>query len=107
MRTYKLKDMKRGWLIGDFEPSVLKTKQFEVGMLTHKKGEKWTAHYHKEAVEFNIIIKGHMIIQDTELVTGDIFVIDKYEVANPVFLQDCTVLVVKVPSVPGDKYEVL
>jgi hypothetical protein len=44
-----------------------------------------------------------MIIQNTELNAGDIFVIEKMEIADPVFLEDCKVLVVKVPSVPGDK----
>jgi hypothetical protein len=42
--------MFRGWFIGDFEPSVLKTKNFEVGVLIHKKGELWPKHFHKEAV---------------------------------------------------------
>ena len=44
----KLSDTYRGWVIGDFEPSLLKTKDFEVGILTHLKGEQWPAHYHKK-----------------------------------------------------------
>ena len=28
----KLSDTHRGWVIGDFEPSLLKTKDFEVGI---------------------------------------------------------------------------
>ena len=43
MKIKKINDMWRGWFIGDFEPSVLKTKEFEVGVLTHKKGEKQQA----------------------------------------------------------------
>ena len=35
----KLSDTTRGWVIGDFEPSLLKTKDFEVGILTHLKDE--------------------------------------------------------------------
>ena len=35
---------------------------------------------------------------------GEIFVIEKNETAVPEFLEDCSVLVVKTPSVPGDKY---
>ena len=34
---------------------------------------------------------------------NDIFVIDKEEIACPIFLEDCHILVVKIPSVPGDK----
>ena len=67
----KLSDTHRGWVIGDFEPSLLKTKDFEVGILTHLKGEVWPAHYHKKGTEYNILIKGTMNVCDTELTAGD------------------------------------
>ena len=47
-----------------------------------------------------------MIIQGKELNSGDVFVFDKGEIADPIFLTDCTVVVVKVPSIPTDKFEV-
>jgi hypothetical protein len=106
MKIYKDSNMHRGWFIGDFEPSVLRTTEFEVGVLRHKKDEKWKAHYHKEASEYNYLIEGEMIIQGQLLKAGDIFVIDKYEIADPIFLTDCTVVVVKNPSLPQDKYTV-
>ena len=37
---------------------------------------------------------------------GNIFLIEKNEIAQPEFLEDCTIVCVKSPSVPGDKYEV-
>ena len=44
MKNYKLKDMKNGWLVGNFLPSVLKTNEFEVGILRHpKSGYSWYA----------------------------------------------------------------
>jgi hypothetical protein len=46
-----------------------------------------------------------MIIQQTKIVPGDIFVLEPYEIADPQFLEDCVVLCVKIPSIPGDKYE--
>jgi len=39
VKKYSMSDMHRGWYIGDFTPSIIKTKDFEVGYLTHKKGE--------------------------------------------------------------------
>lgn len=99
----KLDTMYRGWFIGNFEPSAYKTKDFEVGYLLHKKGEVWDVHYHKHMKEVNLIVKGKMILNDTELNENDIFVIDKEEIACPIFLEDCHILVVKIPSVPGDK----
>lgn len=104
MKVSKLSDMHRGWFIGDFEPSVLKTKDFEVAILHHPKGEQWPAHYHKLGTEYNVLLSGHMRVCDTELHAGDIFVIEPGEVADPIFYEDCTIVCVKTPSDTGDKY---
>lgn len=106
MNTSKITDYVRGWFIGNFKPSVLKTDQFEVGLLTHKKGEYWAPHYHKESVEYNVLVSGKMTIQGKELNSGDVFVFDKGEIADPVFVEECTIVCVKVPSIPSDKFEV-
>jgi len=106
MKIKNIQDMKRGWLIGDFEPSILRTKDFEVGILTHKKGELWSAHLHKESEEYNLLLDGKMEINGVLIEPGTIFIIEKNEISKPEFLEDCRVLVVKVPSLPGDKYEV-
>jgi quercetin dioxygenase-like cupin family protein len=106
MNITKIADYMRGWFIGDFEPTVLRTKDFEVGVLSHHKGEHWASHYHKDSVEYNVLISGKMIIRGQELNSGDVFVFEKGEIADPVFLEDCTVVCVKVPSIPSDKFEV-
>jgi hypothetical protein len=105
MKIYNIRDMVGGWFIGDFEPSVVCLKEFEVGVLTHKKDEVWPTHHHKIATEINCLLTGKMIIQDKEINVGDIFVLEPMEIADPKFLEDCKVLVVKIPSVIGDKYE--
>ena len=102
-KIYKMNDMFRGWYVGNFEPSAYKTKDFEAGYLLHKKGEQWDVHYHKYMTEVNFLVKGKMILNDIELNEGDIFLIDKNEIACPIFLEDCYIFVLKVPSVPGDK----
>lgn len=101
-----MESMHRGWFIGDFHPSAYRTKDFEVGIINHKAGENWPAHYHRDVVEINYLHTGEMTIQNTKLKTGDIFLIDKGEVADPVFHSDCTIIVVKVPSIPADKVEI-
>ena len=106
MKFYNIKDMTRGWFIGNFEPSVLKTEKFEVGILTHKKDEDWPKHFHKEAVEYNCLIEGKMLINDMLIEPGTIFVIEQNEVSKPKFIEDCKLVVIKTPSVIGDKYEV-
>jgi len=104
MKVKKLNDMTRGWFIGDFEPSVLKTQDFEVAIMKHAKGEVWQKHYHKLATEYNVLLSGKMKVCDTELHTGDIFIIEPYEVADPIFHEDCTIICVKVPGKTKDKF---
>jgi len=104
MKVYKIEDMKDGWFAGDFNPTAYQTKDFEACFKKHSKGEKWASHYHREADEINFLRKGKMIIQGKELNSGDVFVIKKFEIADPVFLEDCEVFIIKTPSVPGDKF---
>jgi len=107
MKKHDMAEFYRGWLIGNFEPSILKTEAFEVGVLTHAKGETWAKHYHKIGTEYNVLLKGQMQICGETINEGQVFILEPNEVADPVFLEDCVVLCVKTPSVPGDKYEVL
>lgn len=104
MKIYNLSEFVRGWFLGAFEPSVLKTKDFEVGILTHTKGEYWPRHTHNQADEINVLLSGEMIVNGLTIYPNDIFVIEKGEAAKPEFLTDCRILVIKVPSVPGDKH---
>ena len=76
-------------------------------MVTHKKGEDWPRHVHREADEYNLLVSGKMRINDTHLSSGAVFVIEKNEITKPDFLEDCIVVVVKVPSVIGDKHEMI
>ena len=107
MKKCNLSEFWRGWFIGNFEPSVLKTDQFEVGVLTHAKDEVWPKHYHAQHTEYNLLLKGKMLICGEIINEGEFFIMFPNEVADPVFLEDCTVLCIKTPSVPGDKHEVV
>ena len=104
MKIDKMEDMIGGWFIGDFDPSSLKTKDFEVCYKTHYAGEVWDNHYHKIATEVNYLIRGKMNLSGTELNQGDIFTIYPNEVAIPEFITDCELIVVKTPSLKEDKY---
>jgi quercetin dioxygenase-like cupin family protein len=107
MIKHNLADFWRGWFIGNFEPTVLKTEAFEVGVLQHKQGEVWKKHYHAIGTEYNVLVKGSMTICGETISEGDVFILEPNEIADPIFLEDCTVLCIKTPSIPGDKYEVL
>lgn len=94
----------RGWLVGDFTPSIQRETDYEVAYLSHNKGERWGYHYHKKAKEVNILISGKMLLNNIEICSGEMFIIDNNVIACPIFLEDCKVLCIKLPSVPGDKY---
>lgn len=101
--TININEYFRGWIIGKFSPS-LKQADFEVGFLTHLKSEKWPFHYHKEADEYNILERGLMIVNNTLIYPGEIFVFRKGIIACPIFLQDCKIICIKTKSVKNDKY---
>lgn len=107
MRIHKISDMKGGWFIGNFVPSILQTESFEVAVKKHKQGEDWGAHYQALATEYNVLVEGLMEMEGGSktysIWPGDIFIVEPGEVMKPHFLTNCTVVCVKVPSIPNDK----
>jgi mannose-6-phosphate isomerase-like protein (cupin superfamily) len=103
MKTFDPASMVRGYFIGDFEPTAYRTKDFEVSLMVHKQGEVWDAHYHTDSDEINYLMEGRMTINGELLEAPVIFVIEREEIADPEFLTDCKLIVVKTPSAPGDK----
>jgi len=94
-----------GWFVGDFSPTAYRTPAFEVAYKTHAAGEFWASHYHAIADEINYLISGRMDVNGTVLEAPCVFVIHKGEVSRPVFHTDVSLIVVKTPSIPGDKYD--
>jgi len=99
-----LKDFVRGWIIGDFEPNVLRTKELDFGVAFFKKGDKHDPHYHKICTEYIIVVSGRHIIGETEYGKGDICIIKPYEHFRYECVKTGAVAVVKVPTGKGDKY---
>ena len=99
-----LDTMKRGWLVGNFTPSILRTNDFEVAYMRHKKGEYWLPHVHSEISEYNVLIRGKMKMNNELISEGEIFNIPKKMLTHARFLEDCEVLCIKTPSVPSDKH---
>jgi hypothetical protein len=106
MKIFDTRKFIGGWFVGNFEPTAYKTQVCEVSYKTHYAGEKWPAHYHKIADEINYLISGVMEIGGQRLQAPVVFVIAQGEISTPIFLTDVQLIVVKLPSVPNDKYEV-
>ena len=105
MKISKLNDMKKGWFVGDFNPTVLKTRNAEVAVKLYKKGEFEERHYHKVATEITVIISGAVLMNGTEFSEGDIITIDPYESTDFRVLKDAVTVVVKCPGELDDKYD--
>lgn len=104
MKKFRFENMKRGWFIGNFEPTAYQTNNFEVAYGIHKKGDRWHKHYHKLATEITLIVKGSVQVNEKVFSKGDIFIIEPNEIVNPLFLEDTEFVVVKTISDPNDKY---
>jgi quercetin dioxygenase-like cupin family protein len=105
MKRFDFSTMKGGWFVGNFSPTAFTTSACEVSFKRHKKGEYVAPHIHKVASEINYLVRGKMTIGTTTMVAGDIFVIEPEEIADPQYLEDCELVVVKVPCIKGAKYE--
>jgi quercetin dioxygenase-like cupin family protein len=106
MRMDRIERFKNGWFIGDFEPSLVRSKDVEISLMHHKKGAYIPLHYHHLVEEINVFVSGSMLCNGTELKPGDIFIFEKDEVSDCIVHEDSTIVVVKMPSIIGDKYNV-
>ena len=104
MKKLKLDKMTRGWFVGDFEPNAFKSKDCEVGYRHYKAGDQEEAHVHKVATELTLITSGVVEMNKKKYGVGDIVVVSPGEVVKFRAVTDATNVVVKIPSVKGDKY---
>lgn len=104
MKTTKINQFTKGWFIGDFVPTLYKTKEFEIGVKSYSKGSFEPKHIHKIATEYTIIISGTYKINSNIYKSGDILILSPGEASDFQCLKTGKTVVVKTPSVHGDKY---
>jgi len=104
MKLNKLNEMFKGWIIGNFEPSLYKTDDFEVAVKKYKAGDKDEKHYHKVATEITVIVSGMVLMNGIIYNSGDIITIEPNEATDFEALSDVVTTVIKVPCVKDDKY---
>ena len=98
--------MVKGWFVGNFEPSLYKTNDCEIAVKRYKVGDMEAAHYHKIATEITVIVKGRVRMFDTIFTEGDIVIVEPGDVTAFQALEEVVNVVVKLPGVNDDKYEV-
>ena len=104
MKIEQINKMTKGWFIGNFEPSLLKTNDVEVAVKSYNAGDYEEEHYHKIATEYTVIISGKVRMFDTEFVEGDIIVVEPGDITDFKALTDSVNVVVKIPGANEDKY---
>lgn len=105
MKTAKLEDMIKGWFVGNFEPTLLRTNDVEVAVKSYNKGDYEDKHYHKIATELTVITRGRVKMNGIEYKEGDIIVMEPNEATDFECLEDGTQnVVVKIPGANNDKY---
>lgn len=103
MKLSRLDDTIGGWFVGNFPQAAFQTDACEVSYKYHQKGEHWPTHYQEKVMEINLMVRGQMKMQGKILLSGDIFIIYPYEIADPEFITDCEVVCVKIPGITNDK----
>lgn len=104
MRTVYLKDMVKGWFVGDFEPTLYRTCDCEVAVKEYRKGDYEEEHYHKVATEITAIVEGRVRMFGNVYGKGNIIVVEPGERTDFEALEDTVNVVVKIPGVRDDKY---
>lgn len=105
MKSAKLEEMVKGWFVGDFQPTMLKTGEIEVAVKNYCKGDREGRHFHKLATEITVISYGRVRMNGVEYKKGDIIVIEPLESTDFEALEDTITTVVKYPGASNDKYE--
>ena len=103
MKNYRIEDFTKGWIVGDFEPSLHKNNHMEVGVKFFKKGEAELKHHQNIATEITIIISGTVSFNDQEFNSGDVIVVEPKEKTFFKSLTDSSLTCLKFPSIPNDK----
>ena len=104
MKLHKLEEFWGGWFVGNFDPAIVKSENFEVCVKNFRKGDSEPIHYQKTAWEITVVVTGHCRIGEHDLGPGDILFIEPFESAGFVALSDCAIVAIKSPSIPADKF---
>jgi anti-sigma factor ChrR (cupin superfamily) len=104
LNSAQLEKMVKGWFVGDFEPTMLRTSAVEVAVKHYRAGESEPRHHHLIATELTVIVSGSVKMNGKVFREGSIISIAPRESTDFEALQACTTVVVKFPGAGNDKY---
>jgi len=94
----------KGWLVGDFTPSIFNSKDIEVGVKYYKAGDSEGRHVHKLITEYTIVLTGKVRMNESIYSEKSIIKIEPNISTDFECLEDAITLVIKTPSIPSDKH---
>jgi hypothetical protein len=104
MKHDRLEKMVKGWFVGAFSPAAHSTEACEVAVKLYVAGESESAHQHKVATEVTLILSGEVRMMGRTWRNGDIITLSPGETTDFEAITDAVTVVVKTPSILGDKY---
>jgi quercetin dioxygenase-like cupin family protein len=99
----RLEDFVGGWIVGDFSPSIFKSRELEVGLKILDAGYSEPEHFQRKATEVTLVIEGECWLNGEKLRSGDIMIVPPGIAGEFYAKTNTTLLVLKAPSLPKDK----
>jgi len=103
MNRYRLEEFSKGWVIGNFLPSLFVNSNFEIAVKFFKSGDSEPEHKQITATEITIVVDGWISMGGNNYERGDVIVIEPGEVCGFNSITDSSLVCVKFPSLPHDK----
>ena len=103
MIKHSLTDFTLGWIVGNFNPSLFKNENMEVGIKRFKAGDTELSHYQLTAHEITVVITGKIRLGNETFVEDDVIEVSPLEIADFESLTDSILVCIKHPSLPSDK----
>ena len=104
MKKDNLKNFIKGWICGDFNPTLFPSKDFEIAIKRYKQNDYENSHTHKISIEYTIIVTGEVLMNNKVYTEDDIIIIEPNEYTDFMCLTDVITCVIKIPSSKNDKY---
>ncbi len=104
LEKFEIKNMFKGWFIGNFEPTLYQTNDVEVAIKHYKAGDFENTHYHKIATEFTVILNGQVEMNGVIYNDNDIVKVNPGVSTDFKAITDVVTVVVKIPGATNDKF---
>lgn len=107
MKKNSLSSYTKGWIVGDFDPSLQRSTSIEVGVKRYKAGDVDKMHVHHIVTEHTVVVEGAVEMSGNRYVSGDIITVFPGEPVKFKAITDATLVVIKTPSIPSDKHIII